>query len=65
VEAVGAYMKPGQRFGTVIAFWLMGLGAGYILIPPGFEVFGSPHPWILTGILGMGLGRLIAGDADR
>jgi len=43
----------------------MGLGAGYILIPPGFEVFGSPHPWILTGILGMGLGRLIAGDADR
>ncbi len=58
-------VKPGQRLGVVILFWLMGLGAGYIFIPAGFEFFGNPYPWFFTGLLGIFLGRLILGDADK
>ncbi|KRO50404.1 MAG: hypothetical protein ABR71_03770 [Actinobacteria bacterium BACL4 MAG-120820-bin23] len=58
-------MKPGQRLGVLIVFWLLGLGAGYIFIPVGFEFFGNPYPWFFTALLGVFLGRLILGDADK
>jgi hypothetical protein len=41
------------------------LGAGYLFIPEGFEIFGNPYPWVFTGILGIFIGRLILGDADQ
>ena len=56
---------PRQRLGILTVFWLLGLGAGYLFIPAGFEFFGNPHPWIFTGILGIFIGRVILGDADK
>jgi len=58
-------MKPGQRFGVLIVFWLLGMGAGYIFIPEGFHFLGDTSSWLLTGFLGVFLGRLILGDADK
>jgi hypothetical protein len=58
-------LMPGQRIGVLAVFWLIGLGAGYLFIPEGFEIFGNPYPWVFTGILGIFIGRLILGDADQ
>jgi hypothetical protein len=58
-------LMPRQRLGILTVFWLLGLGAGYLFIPAGFEFFGNPHPWIFTGILGIFIGRVILGDADK
>ena len=64
-ESYDLHMKPGQRLGVLIVFWLLGLGTGYIFIPVGFEFFGNPYPWFFTALLGVFLGRLILGDADK